>query len=111
MSIRLGRTPSGGGNRDRGRTACPYGFRLLRLPTSQTGLDEGPEQRVRLGRLRFELRMALHRHKPGMVPQLHDLNQVAVRAGAGNQEAMLGELIPVLVIELITVAVPLMDLQ
>ena len=39
------------------------------------------------GRLRFELRMELHRHEPGMVGQLDDFDQRAVGARAGDEQA------------------------
>src|SRR3954470_22463990 len=45
----------------------------------QRGADERREQRVRLERLRLELRMKLHADEPRMVGELDDLGQLAVR--------------------------------
>ena len=59
----------------------------------QAGLDEAAEQRMRLRRLRLELRMALHRQEPGMVAQLDHLDQLAVGAGAGDDQAVGRELL------------------
>src|SRR5262249_14013380 len=54
------------------------------LASDQAGLvdgraDEGSEQRVRLKRFGFELRVELHADIPGMIGKLDDLRQHAVR--------------------------------
>src|SRR5437762_1002157 len=44
-----------------------------------------------------------------MARQLDDLDELAVRAGAAEREAVRGELLPIDVIELVAVAMPLHD--
>jgi len=43
-----------------------------------SGRDEAGEQRVRIKRLGFQLRVELHAHEPGMIRPLHDFRQHAI---------------------------------
>src|SRR5882757_10055006 len=88
---------------------CPCFRRHIRpLPVSfffafaplYARLDETLEQRVRLGRLRFELRMALDREEPRMVAQLDHFDQLAVGTRAGDDKPVGFELGTELVVEL-----------
>ena len=73
------------------------------------GLDEAGEQRVRLERLRLELGMELHRHVPRMRRQLDDLDELAVERPADDLEPVLGQRLLVQAVELVAMAVPLVD--
>ena len=55
-------------------SAAPRDARLV--PVAR--LDEAREQRMRLQRLRLELRMELHRQVPRVAGQLRDLDELAV---------------------------------
>src|SRR5262245_52793604 len=61
------------------------------------------------GRLRPELGMELHREVPGMLRELRDLDESAVRRPAGNPKAALGQCPLVQAVELIAVAMTLVD--
>ncbi len=65
---------------------------------------------MRLGRLRLELGVELHGQEPGMVGLLDDLDDRAVGARAGGDEAVLLEVLPIGVVELVAMAVPFVDL-
>ena len=90
----------------------------LRMPPDARGrsramtvarLDESGKQRVRLQRLRFELRMELHRHVPRMLGQLDDLDELSVVRPADDLEATLGERPFEQAVELVAMPVPLVD--
>ena len=59
----------------------------------------------------LELRMELHPYKPGVAGELHDLHQPSVRGEAGEAEARSFEGLPVGVVELVAVAVALVDVR
>src|SRR3954454_1074196 len=58
----------------RERPACLYQPALL-----DGGTDEIDEQRMRVQRLRLQLRVELHADKPGVTRQLNDFGQRSVR--------------------------------
>src|SRR5207253_9167801 len=62
------------------------------------GGEEAGEQRVRAVRPRAELRVELRADHPGVVADLADLDERAVRSGAARDEAGLFELGAVLVV-------------
>ena len=72
-------------------------------------LDEPGEQRMRLERLRLELGMELDRDVPGMRRQLDDLDELAVERAADDLQPLVGERFLVQAVELVAVAVPLVD--
>ena len=53
----------------------------------------------------FEFRVELHAHVEGPLAQLHGLHQMAVRGQTGEGQAAVGKHIPIVVVELIAVAV------
>ena len=63
----------------------------LRALVRVAGFDESGEQRVRLERLRRELRVELHRHVPRMRRQLDDLDELAVERAADDLESLFGQ--------------------
>src|SRR5919198_3589388 len=71
------------------------------------GPDEIAEERVRPVRPRAELGVELARHEPGVVGQLDDLDQAAIRRQTAEDHPRLVHHLAVLVVELETVAVPL----
>src|SRR5581483_5246096 len=73
------------------------------------GGDEAGEQRVRAERLRAELRMELHGEVPGMARELRDLDELAVGRPAGDAEAVLGQRPLVQAVELVAVAMTLVN--
>jgi hypothetical protein len=84
-------------------------IRFLLVASSQGRLNETSKQWVRFRRLRFKLRVALHRQKPGVIAQLDDLDQLAVGTGAGYFQTIGGKLLAKLVVELVTMAVAFVD--
>src|SRR3990170_3128813 len=78
--------------------------------TLQGGADEPGEQRVGTVGPRPELRVELGADHPGVVPELADLNQRAVRQRAAGDEARRLKLRAELVVELVAVPVSLHDL-
>src|SRR5581483_7893239 len=82
-------------------------FRFADLPPPQGGMDETLEQRMGCRRFRLELGMALHRQEPRMVAQLDHFDELAVGAGAGHLQAVGGELLAELIVELIAMAMTL----
>ena len=72
-------------------------------------LDESQKQRMCSIGLRFELGVKLHGQKPGMVDQLDDFHQAAVRADSRVPHAPFHELLAILGIEFIAVSMPLGD--
>src|SRR5262245_19991729 len=73
---------------------------LFSFPAGNRRLDKPAKQRMRLCRLRFELRMALHRQVPGMVAQLNHFDELAVWTRSCHLQAVGGELLAKLVVEL-----------
>src|SRR5207244_9781050 len=71
------------------------------------GGEEASEQWMRAVRPRTELRVELRADHPGVVADLADLDERAVRGRAAGDEAGLFELGAVLVVELVAVAVAL----
>src|SRR5262245_43773434 len=72
--------------------------------------DEGPEQRMRLERLRLELGMELAAQIPRMTGNLADLDIRAVRRLARAPQPRRGQNIFIFAIELVAVPMPLADL-
>ena len=72
-------------------------------------LDEPGEQRMRRERLRLELRMELHRDVPRMRRQLDDLDELAVERAADDLQPVFGQRLLVEAVELVAVAVTLVD--
>ena len=72
--------------------------------------DEAPEQGMGPVGTAFQLRMELPGHKPGVPGQLDHLHQAAVGGQAGEGQPRLGQRLTVVVVELIPVAVALLDL-
>src|SRR5262249_23197806 len=97
----LGRVRYGGGPRLQFRSA------VAALPKCSG--DEVPKQRMCLRRLGFELRMELDRDKPGGVSLLHDLDDHFVRAGAAGDEAALLEIATIIVVDLVTMSMTLVN--
>ena len=58
----------------------------------------------------FQFRMELDAHEPGVFGQLHDLHQPLVGGEPGQHQPRLGKGLPVVVVELVAVAVALGDL-
>src|SRR4051812_12406741 len=96
-----------------GTTRLPYhggrGRLRVRALVAAARLDESGEQRVRLQRLRLELGMELHRDVPGMRRQLDDLDELAVERAADDLESFVGQRLLEQAVELVAVAVPLVD--
>ena len=62
--------------------------RTAGLAPLEGGGDEVAEQGMSLGGLRLELGVELDGQEPGMIAQLHDLDDRAVGAGAGGDQAV-----------------------
>src|SRR5262249_54794820 len=62
-----------------------------------------------LGRLRFELRMALDRHEPGVTSYLDHLHQLAVLTSARKRHAFVRELLSIFIIEFVPMAMAFLD--
>src|SRR5882672_9306733 len=92
-----------------------YRRRLFLRPTLRAELvrcrDERTEQRMRLQRLRLELRMELATDKMGMVRQFDHLDVSPVGRRTGNSQPRRHHRLFVFAIELIAMAVALADLQ
>ena len=85
---------------------------IRRASHSDAGLHEGREQRVGLQGLGLELGVELAAQEVGVVRQLDDLHEGAVRAHAGEGHALgLQGPAEVRLVELVAVAVALADLQ
>src|SRR5207248_7797606 len=76
---------------DRSHTSPEYSWRLHQPALLDRRLDEGGEQRVRLERAGFQLRVELHPDEPRMILVLDDLRQDAVGRHAGEPHAELLE--------------------
>src|SRR5581483_10695258 len=83
--------------------------RRMRRPAAVARFDEARKQRMRMERLRLEFRMELHREVPRMVGQLGDLDELAVGRAARNPKAVLDERPLVQAVELVAVAMPLVN--
>ena len=80
-----------------------------RPPCAVAGAGRTGEERVGLQRLRLELRVELHRHYQGWVGYLHDLDELAVGRTADDLSPLSVEGLLVQAVELVAVAVPLVD--
>src|SRR5207249_10822812 len=74
-----------------------------------SGADELAEERRRACRARLELRMELARDEPRMVGQLDDLDETPLVDGARDDEPRLHEPRPEMVVDLVAVAVTLVE--
>src|SRR3546814_895818 len=72
--------------------------------------DEAGEQRMRVKRLRFQLRVELHADKPRMIGPLDDFGQRSVGRHARKDQPVLFQRFAVVDVHLIAVAMPLADL-
>src|SRR3990172_9470669 len=90
-------------SRDPPPLARPAGM-VLRPP-----VDEGGEERMRLPRPGAQLRVELAGHEPGMVGELDDLHELLLGPEARDPEAVLFQVLEVLVVHLEAVAVALLD--
>src|ERR671921_2000588 len=94
-------------------TRLPYHGRRGRMPVRElvtmARFDESGEERVRLQRLRLELRMELHRDVVGVRGQLDDLDELPVEGAPDDLESFLGDRLFVEAVELVAVAVALFD--
>src|SRR6185503_3589258 len=81
----------------------------VRALVAAAGLDEPGKQRVRLQRLRLELRVELHRDVPRVRWQLDDLDELAVERAPHDFEPLLGQRLLVEAVELVAMAVALVD--
>ena len=77
----------------------------------QRGGDEALEQGVRTVRAALELGVELRAQMEIAARDLHGLHKASVRAGTGDDQTLLLELGAELVVELIAVAVALVDLR
>ena len=61
----------------------------------------------------FDLNSGWHctANEPGMIAQFHDFHQLAAGTGAGNVQAVGGELLAVLIVELVAMPMPFVDLR
>ena len=73
------------------------------------GFDEPGEQGMRLERLRFELGVELHRDVPGVGRELDNLDELTVERPASDLESLLGQRLLVEAVELVAMAVPLLN--
>ena len=80
------------------------------MPVFVSGADERLEQRMRLQRLRLELRMELAAEEMRMSGELDDLDVGAVGRGPGDAQARRGQRLFVLAVEFVAVAVAFADL-
>src|SRR5262249_10659442 len=80
-----------------------------RAGARQRGLDEGDEQGMRAVGPRAQLGMELHADEPRMLGDLHHLDEIASGIASGDREAARDEILAELVVELIPVAVALLD--
>src|ERR1700741_3662877 len=79
--------------------------------TGQTCRNESAEQRMRRVRFREELRMILAGQEPGVISQVDQLDQAAIRGGPGNHESALFHVLFVLEVEFVPVTVSFDDLS
>src|SRR5262249_18022566 len=79
------------------------------IPVSERRLHEPGEERVRIPGPRAELGMELAGDEVGMLGQLHDLDKLLLGPQAGDAQTVLLELRQVIVVELVAMAVSLLD--
>src|SRR3989304_5486687 len=84
--------------------ARPAGM-VLTPPVGEGGLDEGGEERMRLPRPGAQLRVELAGHEPGMVGELDDLHELLLGPETRDPEAVLFQVLEVLVVHLEAAAV------
>src|SRR5579872_3281943 len=87
---------------------------FLRVPLLAVfvrGSDKGLEQRMRLERLRLELRMELASDEVLMIGQFHHFYVSPIRSRPGNAQSRRDHRLFVLAIELIAVPMPLADFE
>src|SRR2546425_99785 len=77
--------------------------------TLQRGAHKSLERRVTIEGTGFEFRVELHADKPGMIAQLDDLDQLAIRRQTAEDHAPGHKPLTVGVVELVAVAVALGD--
>src|SRR3990172_6370498 len=82
---------------------------LLTASVGEGGLDEGGEERVRLPRPGAQLRVELAGHEPGVVGELDDFHELLLGPEARDPEAVLFQVLEVVVVHLEAVAVALLD--
>src|SRR5438034_3471452 len=75
----------------------------------ERGADELPEERRRPRRARLELRVELAGHEPGMVGELDDLDEPTLLERSGHSEPRVDQRRAVVVVDLVAVAVSLVD--
>src|SRR5579872_35612 len=84
---------------------------MLRLrrcrATNQRRLDESPEQRMRIERPRFQLRVELASEEPWMSLQFHDLDQVLIGRKAGREETDAFEALAIVIVHFVAMAMAL----
>src|SRR5205814_7037759 len=97
--LRAYRSPRGSGGR----------LRDARLLPANRGGHELTEERVRGGGLALELGVELHAHEEGVVAHLHNLDEVALGVDAPDDQPRGLEPVAVGVVELVAVAVALLD--
>ena len=68
------------------------------------GLDEASEERMRLHGLTLEFRMRLGGHEVGMIFQLNQLHEIAVRRGTAEDKILRLELLTVGIVEFVPVS-------
>ncbi len=81
------------------------------FPELKCRAHERGEDRVRLVWLALVLGVELAAEEPGVILQLHDFAEQAVWAGTRGLEASSGELVAVVVVDLVAVTMPLLDLR
>src|SRR5437867_4525030 len=79
--------------------------RTLRL-TSERGLDEPFEKRMRLVRFALKLRVILAADKVGVIAQLDQFGEAAVGGCAGKDESFFGHVFSIFIVEFLTVTLP-----
>jgi len=79
-------------------------------PAAAGRMNEASEQGMTIKGAGLELGVELHPHKPGMVAQLNDLDQSAIRRQTAENQAFGQEHLTIGVIELIPVAMTFGDL-
>ena len=77
----------------------------------QCGCNESLKKRMRAVGTALELGVILHAHIEGSVAQFHGLHQLTIRGKAAHGQARRAQGIPVVIIELIAMAVALPDLR
>ena len=76
----------------------------------QRGGDKALKKRMRGERFRIELGVKLHRHKPRMIGEFHNLDQLAIGTRSGQQHSRFFKLRAVLRVELVAMPMTFGDL-